>query len=323
MSTTTQFDPVLKTTYDMNVMELCQQKDSVVASLVVQKTMEGKEKAFDQIDSFEFASKVGKYAGTTPSAVEMKERLVYATKEQVKKIYDDLDELNTMIDINSNITTQMAYAVKRNWDTKVLKALLGNAVVREKNTSTISTTTIGVGSYIAGIAKGLTLLKLINAKKYLDSKDVPSDEKRYCVLHPTVLNSFLNAEEVKNFDNNTVKALIKGEIDEFLGFTFVKTTLCDASIWGTLPTTGKSFDGTTVQSAADIADTAADYPVICFTEKAGVFATYKPFESIIQQEEAYDYDWILYGKTIAGATRMDEDRIVVIAADGPNVATVV
>lgn len=309
MSLTTQFDPALKEAYDSNIRDLCQQSASKVAGLFEQATMEGESKGFDQFEPFEFSAAVSKYGRTTPEQVQMKQRIVYASKHKTKKVYDNLDKLNTMRDLNAPITRNMVNGVHRLWDKVMIEALLGNATVKINNASTVSTETMAAANYVAMGSTGLTLEKLITAAAFLDANDVPDDEKRYLIAHPNVITNFLNRDEVQTFDSNAVKALVAGEINEFMGFTFVKTTQCKVSSWGTIPSATYGVSGT-------------DYPAIACTGKAGLFASYIPFRSVVREEENYDYDMVLYGESVIGATRMDTDRIIVIPANASYLATV-
>jgi hypothetical protein len=67
----------------------------------------------------------------------------------------------------------------------------------------------------------MTLAKLIEAKKILDSNDVDPSIRRYIAVSPAQIESLLNNTTVTSSDYNTVKALVQGEIDTFLGFKFI------------------------------------------------------------------------------------------------------
>ncbi len=61
--------------------------------------------------------------------------------------------------------------------------------------------------------------KLREAKKLLDKNNVPP-EGRHIILHANGLASLLSETAVTSSDFNTVKALVAGELDTFLGFQF-------------------------------------------------------------------------------------------------------
>lgn len=76
-----------------------------------------------------------------------------------------------------------------------------------------TTNTVAVGT------TNLTVDKLREAKYYLDANNVPMMGRHY-LGHASQLSSLLNETETTSSDYATVKALVNGDINTFLGFTF-------------------------------------------------------------------------------------------------------
>jgi len=93
-----------------------------------------------------------------------------------------------------------------------------------------------VGNDVGGTDSNLNVAKMRAAKKALDAKNVPADG-RVLVIHANSLDSLLGETEVTSSDFNTVKALVQGDINTFLGFNVV--TLGDRDEGG-LPIDGSS-----------------------------------------------------------------------------------
>ena len=93
-----------------------------------------------------------------------------------------------------------------------------------------------VSNDIGGTDSNLNVAKMRAAKKALDAKNVPADG-RVLVIHANSLDSLLGETEVTSSDFNTVKALVQGDINTFLGFNVV--TLGDRDEGG-LPIDGSS-----------------------------------------------------------------------------------
>lgn len=70
---------------------------------------------------------------------------------------------------------------------------------------------------MGGDSTGLTLVKLVEAKKLMDANDVPGD-RMFLRLPPSYFNARFN-------EITDAHALAKGEIQDFMGFTFVRTDL--------------------------------------------------------------------------------------------------
>lgn len=104
-------------------------------------------------------------------------------------------------------------AIGRRMDQVIIDALIAAS-----GTGTVANTIQNDGT--TGSATDLNVGKLRAAKRILDAKNVPM-EGRTIVLHANNLASLLGLTSVTSSDFNTVKALVTGEVDTFLGFKFV------------------------------------------------------------------------------------------------------
>jgi hypothetical protein len=82
-----------------------------------------------------------------------------------------------------------------------------------------SSTSNTVASSIGGNNTNLNLDKLLAAKKALDAKNVPMDN-RHIFIHANNLSGLLGETKVTSSDFNSIKALVNGELNTFLGFNF-------------------------------------------------------------------------------------------------------
>jgi hypothetical protein len=99
-----------------------------------------------------------------------------------------------------------------------------------------SSTSLTVGNDIGGTDSNLNIEKLREAKKLLDAGNVPMDG-RMMLIHANSLSALLGETEVTSSDFNTVKALVTGDVDTFMGFKFI--TFGDRDEGG-LPVDGSS-----------------------------------------------------------------------------------
>jgi hypothetical protein len=77
-----------------------------------------------------------------------------------------------------------------------------------------------VGNDVGGTDSDLNVAKLRAAKKAMDANNVPA-EGRTILVHANNLSSLLSETEVTSSDFNSVKALVTGDVDTFLGFKFI------------------------------------------------------------------------------------------------------
>lgn len=76
-----------------------------------------------------------------------------------------------------------------------------------------------VSNDIGGTDTNMNVAKLRSAAQTLNANNVPM-EGRHIIIHASSLASLLSETAVTSSDFNTVKALVQGEINTFMGFTF-------------------------------------------------------------------------------------------------------
>lgn len=78
-----------------------------------------------------------------------------------------------------------------------------------------------VGTNVGGTSTGMNVDKLLAVKEWFDDAEVP-DEGRHIAMNSNGFKSLLGETQVTSSDYNTVQALVRGEINTYLGFTFHK-----------------------------------------------------------------------------------------------------
>jgi hypothetical protein len=122
--------------------------------------------------------------------------------------YSDIfNQAKVNFDERNELVKVVANAIGRRQDQLILNALAASS------TSAIVTEDEG------GTDTGLNVAKLRAAKKYMDKNNVPMDN-RHMIIHANSLSSLLSETAVTSADFNTVRALVSGELNTFLGFTF-------------------------------------------------------------------------------------------------------
>lgn len=100
---------------------------------------------------------------------------------------------------------------------------------------------------VGGAGTGMNITKLLAVKEWMDDNEVP-DEGRYIALNANGFKTLLGETAITSSDYNTVQALVRGEINTFLGFTFMRIgKRVEGGLphggAGTYPTTGDVVDG--------------------------------------------------------------------------------
>ena len=131
----------------------------------------------------------------------------------------------TLVDYNAAEYSDIFSQAKVNFDERQeLVQVVASAMGRRQDqiildALTASSTSLTVSNDIGGTDSNLNVAKLREAKRLMDKNNVPP-EGRHIIIHGNGLASLLSETSVTSSDFNSVKALVQGDINSFLGFTF-------------------------------------------------------------------------------------------------------
>ena len=206
--------------YSANVQMLSQQKGSLLRDTVRTETMVGKNAFFDQVGKATAVKRTTRHGDTPQIDTPHARRRMSLVDYEYADLIDDQDKVRMLIDPTSTYAAAAASAMGRAMDDEIIAAATGTAFTGETGSTS---TTLPAGQQIAHGSADLTLAKLITAKKTLDLASVDPSIPRYIAVGPNQIEALLNNTTVTSSDFNTVKALVQGEIDTFLGFKFIVT----------------------------------------------------------------------------------------------------
>jgi hypothetical protein len=206
--------------FTTNVELLLQQEQSALMGAVNMSSFSGEAaQVVKQFGEVAFAEKTGRGDDTTWSTIEHKQRWMHPTDYVLALPVDTEDELRMLDSPMSPYARAMRAAWARQIDAVIRDAALGVAYTG-KNGST-STAFDTANSQIAASATGLTIAKLRTARKKLRAAQVDMSEQLFIAVTAEEIDDLLATTEVTSADYNTVKALVGGDIDTFMGFKFI------------------------------------------------------------------------------------------------------
>ena len=206
--------------YSANVQMLSQQMGSRMRDAVRVENVVGKNAFFDQVGVATAQLRTTRHADTPQIDTPHARRRVSLADYEYADLIDDQDKIRMLIDPTSAYAMAAASAMGRAMDDVVIAAALGNAFTGETGSTS---TALPAGQQIANGGADLTVAKLRTAKKTLDLSDVDPSIPRYIAVSPHQIEALLGDTNVTSSDFNTVKALVQGEVNQFMGFNFIMT----------------------------------------------------------------------------------------------------
>jgi hypothetical protein len=225
-------------------------------------------------------------------------------------LVDRKDKLQNIHDPENEYAKAARQAIARQLDSTIIGACLGTAYSGETGTTS---NTLGNTQKCVPLSGGaqskMTVSALLQAKQLLDVQEVPQ-EKRVFVHNASALQNMLGQTQVTSADYNTVKALVNGEIDTFLGFKFIRTELVVAS---SVYSSGFTYDTTSgLFNSGGSAINALSTSNFVFQGDGIIVGMNEGAVGRIDERPDKGYGMQVYASMDFGAVRMEEARVVEI-----------
>lgn len=272
--------------FSANVQLLSQQMGSVLRGGVDEESVTGEKAFFDQVGAAAAVKRTSRHTDTPLVETPHSRRQVTMESYEWGDLIDDADKVRMLIDPTSTYARAAAAAIGRSMDDAIITAATGTALTGKAGGTS---TSMLAANQIANGSADMTIAKLIQAKKILDDGSVDPSIPRHIAVGPDQIEALLNTTSVTSSDFNTVKALVQGEIDTFLGFQFHMSTRLAKS--GNIRT--------------------------CFAwaQDGLKLAVGKDVTARIDERADKSYSTQVYYAATFGATRMEEAKVVQIDCD--------
>lgn len=194
------------TLFDAEVKQAYQGKAMLVGAVRQRRGVEGSTVKFPKVGKGVATARISQ-SDVTPLNVGFSNVTCTLSDWNAAEYSDIFSQAKVNFDERSELVQVLGNAIGRRQDQLILDAL------------TASSTSLTVSNDIGGTDTNMNVAKLREAKKLLDKNNVPP-EGRHIIIHANNLAALLAETSVTSSDFNTVKALVAGELNTFLGFTF-------------------------------------------------------------------------------------------------------
>jgi hypothetical protein len=194
------------TLFDAEVKQAYQGKAMLVPAVRQRRGVEGSTVKFPKVGRGVATVRVPQ-TDVTPLNVGFSTVTLTLADYNAAEYSDIFSQAKVNFDERQELVQVVAGAMGRRQDQMILDALAN------------SSTSLTVANSIGGATTNMNVAKLREAKRLLDKGNVPPDG-RHIIIHANGLANLLSETSVTSTDFNSVKALVQGEINTFLGFQF-------------------------------------------------------------------------------------------------------
>jgi hypothetical protein len=194
------------TLFDAEVKQAYQGKAQLVGAVRARRGVEGSTVKFPKVGRGVATPRIAQ-TDVTPLNVGFSQVTLTLADWNAAEYSDIFSQAKVNFDERQELVQVVATAMGRRQDQMILDALAASG------------TSLTVANSVGGSATNMNVAKLRESKRLMDASNVPMDN-RHIILHANGLASLLSETAVTSSDFNSVKALVQGEVNTFLGFQF-------------------------------------------------------------------------------------------------------
>jgi len=301
--------------FSANVMHLAQQEESMLWEYCRQESQEGESEFYDRIGLATAKKKQGRHSNVEYDDIPHSRRMNVTEDFYASDLVDKEDKLRTIMNIENEYTVAIASALGRQMDEEIITAALGTAFSGKKGTVAVTlpdAQKIAAFDGASAVGLGLNVATLrATRKKFKQSKAVKAKKKEKIIFAFAAqqADDLLGSTEVTSSDFNSVKALVDGETDTFMGFKFVELELMPfnaAAVTYNVNTGSVGAGGGTIPLGGA-------RECFAFTAKKALLAAMPAkVNGRISEIPEKHYSHQVYGNLSFGAVRMEEVQLILI-----------
>jgi len=285
--------------YQALVYVLCQQKGSKMRGRVRNETVvSAKNSFFERLGEADVQEITTRHGDTPLNEIPHTRRRLTPADYNTATLLDNADKLKMLIDPKSPYANAQAYALGRKADVIIRDAALGDvstgvagatSLAFEDDSISINgagtATSLGTLAAVGSVAD-ISLAKMLLMMQIFNEADCDPDIPKHWMVTPKSLMDMLDLTEVGSADYNTVKTLMRGDVDTFMGFSW---------FWSN-------------QVSKDAA-TETGYRSLAWAQDGLIYGMAEDIKSRITERDDKNYSIQVYSEMSAGAIRLDGDKV--------------
>jgi hypothetical protein len=291
--------------FSSNIYILAQQKGSKLRPFVRYESIKGKSKAFDRLGAVEARDKTTRHENTPQIDTPHSRRWCFLADKDWGDMIDDLDKVRLLNDPQSEYMMLGMWALGRKIDDVIIKAFGATVITGEEADGTAVLP--NSQKYAANDGTNLTNLNvktLIAVKSKFGVNDIDPELQVHMAFTQRQLDALLGDDQITSADYNTVKALVEGKVDTFMGIQFhrLERLTSQEGALAVDPTTGAVGSGG--------GDAAGSRKCYAWTQPAMILGVGQDMKGRIAERADKSFSTQVYACMAVGSVRMEEAAVV-------------
>jgi hypothetical protein len=290
--------------FSSNVWHLSQQKGSRLRGIVRTESLNGEAGFYDHYGPVEAQEKIGRHSDTTYQETPHGRRRVTMSDYFWADLVDKEDKLRLIHDPESQYAKAAMMAMGRKMDDIIISAALGTSYAGKEGGTAVSIPNAQkIGAFDGAASSGLNVRTLRAIKKKFAQNEVDG-QPLYIICQAEQIDNLLGETEITSQDYNTVKALVNGEVDSFMGFKFIRLERLPVT------TAVTAFDASNGSLGGGDSIAAGARRLIACAGEGLLLALGSDVKGRIDELPQKHYSKQVYASMSMGATRLEESKVV-------------
>jgi len=316
-----QVDKAMVDEFNAGFIHLSQQMECRFSGKVREETQNSESQFWDQLAPTVAQRKTGRHSDTPLINTPHDRRRCTLEDYEWADLVDKADKIRMISDPAGDYLKAAVAAMNRAKDDVVIREFSAVAYTGKKGGTQVEIPRANVLVACASTNPGstpdfLNELTLRRAAEFFDSKEAANDgESKYIAVDAKNLYQGLLADNaITNSDFAAIKALVKGEVDSFMGFEFIRTERLlnvdeSKTRYGDL-----KYNNTTglLETSATPAISSADKVLPAWVQSGLLLAKGQDIVTRITERDDKSYSVQPFCSMSIGATRMEEDKCLEI-----------
>lgn len=297
--------------FESDVIVTAQQKKSRLRMCVMNGTQKAERDFVNRIGSSVAHKKLSRGGDTQYDEVDWSRRMITLEDYEWAKLLDKEDSEKMLIDAANPYTQAGGRAMGKAFDDEIILAMTGNAYSGKRGDTAValpaSQKLVAHTDATPGTPTRMNVDTLVRIKGLFLSNEVDlEDDELFISMNSRQLMAMLRQTEVGSSDYNSVKALVEGRIDTFMGFKFIHTERIAAT---------SGYYGADGAYSATTGTAFTNYDTVLAWAKSGVRLNVArdvvASVDVLPQKSMSKQIYLSMG---IGATRTEEEKVVAVYA---------
>lgn len=277
-------DEVYIQTFERNVRFLAQQSETKLRGTVQERATNGEKHNWERLGVIEASDKSGRLVDTPVQDTPWSRRVSLAGTFHAGDSTEQEDPVQMLVDPNSNLTRELAMAMKRKQDDIIIAAATGDSLDGDGNpVSFPAGQTVGDGT------SEISFDLVTQVQEKFMSNDIDPMVPKVAVVGPKQVRKLMQLTEQTSSDYVSAQALQKltasGIVANWMGFTWIMSTRL-------------------------LAPNTDELSCLFYTKAALGLQVNNDVKARVAEDPSKSFAWRIYTHATMGATRVEDEQIV-------------